>query len=136
MNYTACAGSLISRQYVLTAAHCIPQRIGIFELSHVRLGDWDTSTNPDTESYNNEDFQNDPFIDVAIDEIIVHENYNATSIRNDIALLRLSEPVALTRFIRPICLPLDDGIRNLDLTGRSLDVAGWGFYSLKSILST
>lgn len=113
---------------MLTAAHCVNVQLEIFELTHVRLGDWDTLTNPDIEYYSNETLRNDPFIDVPIEEIIVHESYDNVEKYNDIALIRLSQPVNYTQFIRPICLPLDGTLRNRSLAGDTLDVAGWGPY--------
>ena len=56
-----------------------------------------------------------------VDKIINHENYDPTKIKNDIALIRLAEPVPLFKDdpkgspAMPICLPWDDNLaaRNL-----------------------
>jgi hypothetical protein len=72
--------------------------------------------------------------DVAVVEKIVHEQYDPKS-RNqhhDIALLRLSQNVKYTEFIKPICLPLDQNLRSLNLNDNVLVVAGWGKTESKS----
>lgn len=126
-NITDCAGSLINHRYVITAAHCLKSDIPLFNLTHVRLGEWDATTNPDVdESYDTGPVKNDPFVDIRIEEIIMHEDYNNVTRHNDIALLRLSTYVNYTSFIKPICLPLKNPLRNLNLDGLTLDVAGWG----------
>lgn len=98
-------------------------------LSSVRLGEWDTTTNVDCDdSYTNERVCNDPHVDIPVEEKIVHESYNPNSKHqhNDITLLRLARNVQYSEFIKPICLPLDNSLRNADLAGAVLDVAGWG----------
>lgn len=62
-------------------------------------------------------------------EIIVHENYSASSKNkfNDIALIRLAEDVKFTPFVRPICLSTRFNKLSTGLTEpNSLQVAGWG----------
>ena len=56
-----------------------------------------------------------------VDKIINHENYDPTKIKNDIALIRLAEPVPLFKDdpkgspAMPICLPWDDDLVARDL---------------------
>lgn len=40
--------------------------------------------------------------------------------------MRLSQQVAYTDFIKPICLPRSTTLRNFNFDGIALDVAGWG----------
>lgn len=39
--------------------------------------------------------------------IIPHVDYDRGSLRNDIALIKLSSPARYNRYIRPICLPTE-----------------------------
>lgn len=89
----------------------------------IRLGEWDTTTDPDCDdSYIGGSICNDPHVDIDVEEIIVHKDFNPLTTRNDIALLRLSKNVEYTRFIQPICLPIDNTVRYQNLTGMALDV--------------
>lgn len=100
-----------------------------WKLASVRLGEWDTTTVKDCDdSYTNELICNEPHVDVPVEEIIVHESYDAPSKNqhHDIALLRLSRNVQYTEFIKPICLPVESAAKNLALNGLALEVAGWG----------
>ena len=115
---------LISRRYVLTAAHCVNGMPKSLTLESVRLGEYNTATVRDCIPDGNEGdiiCADDP-VSVAIEEQIIHEDYNSTSIhkRHDIALLRLTHDVIFTNFIQPICLPSNSDIN------RKVQVAGWG----------
>ncbi|XP_076309331.1 uncharacterized protein LOC143224851 isoform X1 [Tachypleus tridentatus] len=104
-----CGGALINRYYVLTAAHCTEGFTA--NTIKVRLGEYDFSKTDD----------NSP-TDVAVAEIKSHPNFDKVRYYNDIALLRLENPVTYSDFIRPICLP---DPRN-DLRSKVATVIGWG----------
>lgn len=40
-----------------------------------------------------------------VDEILIHKNYVSDTYHNDIALIKLSNPIKFTKFIIPACLP-------------------------------
>ncbi|KAH8306288.1 hypothetical protein KR018_006174, partial [Drosophila ironensis] len=107
-----CSGSLISTNYIATAAHCVVNLVSDLELSHVRFGDDDAVT---------------PF---AIQERLVHPNYDQPRYSNDIALLRLN---GTTGSIAPICLPLNSTPAIMQrLVGQAGVAAGWSTISPES----
>ena len=86
----------------------------------VRLGEWDLSSEEDCE-----DGECTKAVDIDVEKIIVHENYDAgvKAQYNDITLLRLAQEVHLTDYIQPICLPTQ---KEKSLTGTQFFVGGWG----------
>ncbi|XP_031634546.1 serine protease easter-like isoform X2 [Contarinia nasturtii] len=122
----ACGGVLIDKNFVLTASHCVNRRALTTQgrkLSGVRLGDWDTTSDPDCVEREKQNCA-DPFKHILVSEIIIHEAYNPDSNLNDIALLRLEHPVNYTYWIQPICLPLSSEVVDAIGEGVQLEVAG------------
>lgn len=69
----------------------------------------------------------DPVVEVGVEKIIVHPDYNDKSRdkMHDIALLRLNTNVTYSKYIKPICLPMA-GLSSGLITGHKLTVCGWG----------
>uniref|UniRef100_A0A2S2NA03 Venom protease n=1 Tax=Schizaphis graminum TaxID=13262 RepID=A0A2S2NA03_SCHGA len=110
-----CGGTLISKHHALTTGHCVVSRGNII-LKIARLGDMNL----------------DPSIvdwvtplDVPIERVILHKEYNSMSIINDIGLVILKNDITFTTFIQPICLPLSPVLKN-DIGNNLPFVAGWG----------
>jgi secreted trypsin-like serine protease len=106
-----CAGTIISARFVMTVAHCVRK----FQLTllFVRVGDWDLSGV-------GEMF---PSYDVEVQNVIVHEEFYAGNLQNDIALLQLKFPLdfSVMPHVGTICLaPSSEPIYS------DCIVTGWG----------
>lgn len=114
---------MISKRYVLTAAHCVGK-----ELTSVLLGTTDRTL---------------PMERVEVMATKVHENFSQNTewkyvLSFDIALLKLSKNVDFSRLIQPVCLPFQ--VNNYEYPGKNTTfiVAGWGereFRTSENILS-
>ena len=60
-----------------------------------------------------------------VSEIYVHPNFTVGSYDWDIALIRVSQPFAITDYVRTICVPLQDMESFYD-EGTSCTLTGWG----------
>ncbi|KAE9537836.1 hypothetical protein AGLY_005808 [Aphis glycines] len=111
-----CSGTLISNTHVLTGSSCFnnPERM---ELAVARLGEM----NLDPTIYDGA-----TPLDVPIERVIQHEEYNTPRLANDIGLIVLKNKVNFNIFIQPICLPLSPGMKNIDMGDSLPFVAGWG----------
>ncbi|CAG9789263.1 unnamed protein product [Diatraea saccharalis] len=116
----ACAGSLITQNYVLTAAHCLVN----LTAKEVRLGDWNTETETDCQGR----VCSDPVVDVSVSQVKIFPEYRKSDLfKGDVALLRLQKPIYYSDFVRPICLPItDDTIRQDNSSESVYWTAGWG----------
>ncbi|XP_031340691.1 phenoloxidase-activating factor 1-like [Photinus pyralis] len=122
-NAVDCSGSLVSRRYVLTSANCLSTPFSI--LIGVRLGDYNVTSDRDCVQGTFGEECSDPTQYFLVEEQIAHPAYYAGAAEHNVALLRLSNDVTYSEYIRPICLPRSSDRRELS-TGRELTTTGWG----------
>ncbi|KAK9751324.1 Trypsin [Popillia japonica] len=111
-----CGGTLISRQFILTAAHCL-QGFARAPLKptdiQIQLGRYDL--NLDSPGSQNHE----------VSAIYIHPSYSRINYANNLALIRLRNPVQYDDFVRPACLWKGDNTYS-NLVGTTGTAVGWG----------
>ncbi|XP_042864709.1 uncharacterized protein LOC122248640 [Penaeus japonicus] len=107
-----CGATLIHREWLVTSAHCAAEYPR--EDLYVTLGDHLKDQVGETPFERN----------FEIAELIIHENYDANKVDNDIALIRLSSPASYSQGVARICLPFQ--FASQDFQGETGTVTGWG----------
>ncbi|XP_068200539.1 uncharacterized protein [Palaemon carinicauda] len=107
-----CGAVLVSDSHLLTAAHCVKKLQS--ETLIIRLGDWDVTTA--AEFYQH--------VEIPVSNVVIHPEYYAGNLQNDIALMTLQYPVDFDKnpHITPVCLPE----KHDNFVGQRCHSTGWG----------
>ncbi|XP_035913539.1 brachyurin-like [Anopheles stephensi] len=91
-----CGGSVLTNNFILTAAHCVVGTAGILASGGTAIiGAHDRSTVEPTQQR----------IRFSGPGVIPHPFYTSANIRNDIALVRLDAPIVFNARVQPVRLP-------------------------------
>ncbi|CAG7837793.1 unnamed protein product [Allacma fusca] len=119
-----CGATLINSRYILTSARCLTGLPSAQTLKHIILGTPDRRSSYQCAGENDTvNCVNSTLVD--IDDTIIHEEFVKTSAWNDIALIRMSDEVKFSDYVRPVCLPTNDDVLST-WTNNRLTAYGWG----------
>ncbi|XP_014739106.1 PREDICTED: enteropeptidase isoform X3 [Sturnus vulgaris] len=107
-----CGASLVSDEWLVTAAHCVYGR-------QLKPSSWQAVLG----LYDQSDLAQPPAVVQNIDRIIINPHYMKETKDSDIALMHLQQKVEYTDYIQPICLPEKN---QQFLPGINCSIAGWG----------
>ncbi|XP_018417754.1 PREDICTED: coagulation factor X [Nanorana parkeri] len=109
-NEPFCGGTILSSQFILTAAHCMNQT----KFFKVVVGEVNTQKNDGTESTHK------------VDKFIFHPKFVRATYDFDIAVVKLKEAINFTDNVIPACIPDPDFADEVLMNERQAMVSGFG----------
>ncbi|XP_060878178.1 serine proteinase stubble-like isoform X2 [Metopolophium dirhodum] len=116
-----CGGSLVSKNKVITAAHCVTHKLNDAVVNSTKLVVY-------LGKYHQLQYSDE--LGVQIKQVIrikVYPSYNSSSYFGDIAMLTLSSDAEFTNYVTPVCLWEERSDDLDDIVEKEGTVVGWGF---------
>lgn len=122
-----CGGTIIDVTRIVTAGHCVYDSSGrpiVPERMIVQLGRHGLYT----ADANTQEYQ--------VFQIRLHPDYRETTLANDIAILKLANPIAFTNHIQPVCLWQNARVSLQHVEHKRGTVTGWGYTEFDQVSDT
>ncbi|XP_040885432.1 serine protease 33 [Toxotes jaculatrix] len=105
-----CGGSIITENWVLSAAHCFPSSIDMSSYI-IYAGRYQLNGFNQHQSSHR------------VSQVVIPDGYDEPHNGKDLALVQLSSPVTWSEYVRPVCLPASGTLFQSDML---CSVTGWG----------
>lgn len=116
-----CGGSLVSKNKVITAAHCVTQKLSDTVLNSTKIVVY-------LGKYHQLQYSDELGVQTKqVIRIKVYPSYNSSSYFGDIAMLTLSSDAEFSSYVTPVCLWGERSDSLDDIIDKDGTVVGWGF---------